>query len=914
MKVLNRFGGRGRLTLACGLTATLLVATASPAFAVAEPGTDVLAGEDALSEVSIDVNPTDPDNLVIAGHDDQLATMNTFFTTDGGATWTTVLLDDADDGFDSNFRFDPSVAFDDDGNVYVAYGVRHGSPTVTTLVVATSTDGGASYSQFAAVATDVNVRSLPGNDKWHLATGPDPGVVDRQNVYLAWTRNIEDEPFRTDQRIVVSSSTDAGATFSAPLTINDASIAGVSGGNLFADPGVGPNGELYVLWHNIASGQILFDSSTDGGVTWGTDIVIATSDTGFKTTIPAQPDRGISVGPVLDVDRTGAFGGRIYVTYTDLGTGGLPDVDVLVITSADGGSTWSAPVRVNDDVGSSSQFLPWIDVDQTTGMVGAVWYDTRNDPDNQLSEAFASVSHDGGATWEANTLVADSPSDMSFTNLDRYQGNFLEYIGVAAYDCVLVPVWADNSEDGGDLDYYVDRVVIGGGLCNAAPVADAGGPYTTAEGTDAALDATGSSDPDGDLLIYEWDFDGDGVHDDATGPNPSFTTVGQDGVFTVEVKVTDPKGLSDTDTTTVTVDNVAPAITTLSVTSPVDEGAATTLSGTATDPGWLDDLTVTIDWLDGAGPTSIAVDVENDRPDATLTFSAEHVYGDNGAFAPEVCVSDDDTTVCQDAPAAGVDNVAPTVEIDESTTVELAGIPTVVAAMGEPVEFRSRSTDPGSDDLVVSWDWDDGDPAPDVATDYLVNPPADDGFPSPSVQPRDVVDVQSHQFTAACFHEVGVSTLDDDGGTGDDSVSVIVTGDAGDIRSAGYWYQQFRQGPSQRLDEATLACHLAIVGHASAVFNEVVDATTFDLAESVLMANAKGEDEQLDRQLLAAWLNFASGAIGLDTPVDTDGDGIADASYLDVLTSAESARLDPAASRADKLAQVDVLNRLNKGL
>ena len=45
---------------------------------------DVLAGEDALSEVSIDVNPTNPDNQVIVGHDGGLTTMNTFYTMDGG--------------------------------------------------------------------------------------------------------------------------------------------------------------------------------------------------------------------------------------------------------------------------------------------------------------------------------------------------------------------------------------------------------------------------------------------------------------------------------------------------------------------------------------------------------------------------------------------------------------------------------------------------------------------------------------------------------------------------------------------------------------------------------------------------------------------------------------------------------------
>ena len=79
---------------------------------------DINAGRDALAEVSIDINPTNPSNLVICGHDGDLVTMNTFYTMDGGDTWTAVTIGNTVDGLVSNFRFDPSMVIADNGSVF----------------------------------------------------------------------------------------------------------------------------------------------------------------------------------------------------------------------------------------------------------------------------------------------------------------------------------------------------------------------------------------------------------------------------------------------------------------------------------------------------------------------------------------------------------------------------------------------------------------------------------------------------------------------------------------------------------------------------------------------------------------------------------------------------------------------------
>jgi hypothetical protein len=105
---------------------------------------------------------------------------------------------------------------------------------------------------------------------------------------------------------------------------------------------------------------------------------------------------------------------------------------------------------------------------------------------------------------------------------------------------------------------------------NRAPIADAGADRTVTSGTSVTLDATGSSDPDGDPIQYDWlQVDGPAVSlaggDTAT---PSFTApvVTSTTTLTFEVLVRDGAGNSDTDTVTVTVDPPAGADTTTTAT------------------------------------------------------------------------------------------------------------------------------------------------------------------------------------------------------------------------------------------------------------------------------------------------------------------------------------------------------------
>ncbi len=85
---------------------------------------------------------------------------------------------------------------------------------------------------------------------------------------------------------------------------------------------------------------------------------------------------------------------------------------------------------------------------------------------------------------------------------------------------------------------------------NQPPVAEAGGPYTGTTATPVSFSSAGSSDPEGSLLSYDWDF-GDGTaHGTAANPSHSYNAARN---YTATLTVRDSGGLTGTDTAAVTV-------------------------------------------------------------------------------------------------------------------------------------------------------------------------------------------------------------------------------------------------------------------------------------------------------------------------------------------------------------------------
>ncbi|TQM57293.1 vWA domain-containing protein [Humibacillus xanthopallidus] len=167
------------------------------------------------------------------------------------------------------------------------------------------------------------------------------------------------------------------------------------------------------------------------------------------------------------------------------------------------------------------------------------------------------------------------------------------------------------------------------------PVADAGPDKTVAEGSNVSLDGSGSHDPDGTITAYAW-----------SGADPAIGTLSDtsstvatyagldDGVDAVTLGVTDDNGLTDTDSTDVTVTNVAPSLTLTSCpVAPNQVGTDVSFAGTFTDPGVNDTHTMTVDWGDGVVSPATA---------ATSPVGATHQYASAGIFDIAVTVTDDD--------------------------------------------------------------------------------------------------------------------------------------------------------------------------------------------------------------------------------------------------------------------------------
>ncbi len=229
----------------------------------------------------------------------------------------------------------------------------------------------------------------------------------------------------------------------------------------------------YVVWDRLAGpsqspdavlharayrGPTWFSKTTDGGQTW----------TGTRAIFdPGQ--NSSTIGNIIVVNHQS---GVLYDFFELFQTTGSPKftprgASVEVISSADGGSTWSGPrviasqQTVNDFAPNTGAFLrtsggiPAVAVDASNGNLYVVWEDARftNGAFNQI---VISRSTDGGSTWSSPALVSNANSKPAFTQ--EVAVNAAGIVGVTYYDFrnpdgvtmgQPTDYWFTSSSDGG---------------------------------------------------------------------------------------------------------------------------------------------------------------------------------------------------------------------------------------------------------------------------------------------------------------------------------------------------------------------------------------------------------------------------------------------------------------------------------
>jgi hypothetical protein len=403
---------------------------------------------------------------------------NTCYPADDPARAGTGAEDANDDRPDGDFgeeyvTSDVWVDFDDEGNAYAmvldsppfpsgaGWGMtlhRWRTPSRGDLAPGATWSSRIPIDAYPAAATDPNFALLDDKDTFAVNNaGPDRDGTTGIMV-ACWTFDEPATAAEGPQRIDCERSTDGGQTWpDSPKPISPPEQRLVIGADVVADTR-DPN-TFYLAWTEYFSGMasgagtntIQVAKSTDGGVTWSAPVTASTF-VPLPGSFPRQAFRNLTL-PIMAVGPNG----EVYVSYADydpLRTT-TPDedgmqADIKLVKSLDGGATWGAAVRVNQDATNADQFQQYLRVTRR-GQLNVSYFDRRLDrpdpprhPGNFFIDTFLSRSNDDGATW-TDTRVSHDSWDPSINPPISESGEFIgDYQGLVADNCVAVPFVNDT--------------------------------------------------------------------------------------------------------------------------------------------------------------------------------------------------------------------------------------------------------------------------------------------------------------------------------------------------------------------------------------------------------------------------------------------------------------------------------------
>jgi len=342
-------------------------------------GNDILL--DAANEPSIAIDPTNPQRIVIAWRQfDTIFDPNAFrqagiaFSHDGGLTWTATTLDPG------QFRSDPVLAADSSGNFFFS-----SLSSTSSAEVFKSVDGGVTW---------LPPVSAFGGDKQWMTVDRSGGIGDGF-IYQTWNTQFSCCPPNDFTR-----STNGGASFPTTYQIPTPSLK-------WGTLDVGPSGELYVAGSNLnQTGHVVAKSTNvNNGVVPPAWVFVKSINLGGSTVFGSVPNPGGMLGQVwIATDHsTGPTRGNVYILGS-VKPAGVDPLDVMFIRSTNGGSTFTVPIRVNDDPSGASAYQ-WFGTMSVApnGRIDVIYYDTQVDPTTTVRYT---ASFDAGTTWSASIPVS----------------------------------------------------------------------------------------------------------------------------------------------------------------------------------------------------------------------------------------------------------------------------------------------------------------------------------------------------------------------------------------------------------------------------------------------------------------------------------------------------------------------------
>ena len=426
---------------------------------------------------------------------------------------------------------------------------------------------------------------------------------------------------------------------------------------------------------------------------------------------------------VLATDGLKATEGQV-ITVTGIATDVVGDVLTYTWDLDDNGSFETPPTRAT--TASTNGALKTVDLRSP-----ASW-----PTGGQKTIAVRVIDGDGGVTTDTTTVdvnftpVADAggpysgnegePITFTAVATDTDSGDTLTYswdMGDGSNpksNRVVTHIYPDNGtyiatltvKDGqGGIISDTAQVTIS----NVPPViVSLSGNTSGSEGQSLSFTVT-ATDAASDTLTYRWDFDNNGTVDQS-GPNSTVThAYPNEGNYTLLLTVADDDGASITRTLALSISNAAP-IAAMNGPFSGDEGTTSIAfdAGSSRDPGVNDALSYVWNFGDGSPPVS--------------SRTANHTYAADGTYTVVLTVTDDYNPPASDTEQATVTirNVAPTARI--------TGGPFSVAETAPTVNFNgSTSSDPGADDLTLTYLWNFGHGSPSTAVNPSHTYPNDDG-------------------------------------------------------------------------------------------------------------------------------------------------------------------------------------------